>query len=161
MSGVTQRDLGPARGTHQWPRRPAGAACPLAAPIGRLGPTGPASRWVFFLSLSFSPKTRVLLLFLCSCCSWRRFFDLSLQPIIWAEILSKYSLVCDSSTPPIRFLIGGLICEYSVVLGAAEMSLHACVEGCFPSFDASLCLGQVSWVVCLSSLCFNPRFCKL
>src|SRR6187399_2599015 len=56
-SGVTQRDLGPARGTHQWPRRPAGAAQPLAAPTGRLGPTWPPSRYVFFLPLSFSPKT--------------------------------------------------------------------------------------------------------
>ena len=45
-------------------------------------------------------------------------FDLSLQPIIRAEILNKYSLVCNSSTPPIRFLVGGFICEYLVVLGA-------------------------------------------
>ena len=71
-------------------------------------------------------------------------FDLSLQPIIRAEILNKYSLVCNSSTPPIRFFVGGFICEYLVVLGAVEMSLHACVESYFSSFDASLCLGQVS-----------------
>src|SRR6187399_2775754 len=45
-------------------------------------------------------------------------FDLSLQPIIRAEILNKYSLVCNSSTPPIRFLVGGFICEYLVVPGA-------------------------------------------
>src|SRR3954466_2191473 len=33
------------------------------------------------------------------------------------------------------------------------MSLHVCVESYFPSFDASLCLGQVSSVVCLNSHC--------
>src|ERR1041385_1989495 len=67
-------------------------------------------------------------------------FDLSLQPIIRAEILSKYSLVCNSFAPPIKFLIGGFICEYLVALGAVLMSLHACVEIYFLSFDASLCL---------------------
>src|SRR4051812_37515551 len=65
-------------------------------------------------------------------------FDLSLQPTIRDEILSKYSLVCNSFTPPIRFLIGGFICDYLVVFGAVYMSLHACVEFYFPSFDASL-----------------------
>ena len=88
-SGETQRGLGPTRGGHQWPRRPAGAAQHLAAPIGRLGPTGPASRWVFFLSLSFSPKTRVLHLFLRSCCSWRQFsislYSLSFELRFWTN----------------------------------------------------------------------------
>jgi len=116
------------QGGHQWPRRPAGAACPLAAPTGRLGPTGIISRYVFFLSLFLSPKTRVLQLELAFLLFLVANFDLYLQPIICVEILSKYSLVCDSSTPPIRFLIGGFICEYLVVLGAVHMSLHSCLE---------------------------------
>src|ERR1041385_5265372 len=98
------------QGGHQWPRRPGGAACPLAAPTGRLGPTGPTSRYFFFLLL-LSPKTRVLHFVLAFLLFLEAFFDLSLQPTIRAEILSKYSLVCNSFTPPIRFLIGGLICE--------------------------------------------------
>ena len=63
-TGETQKVLGPARRGHQWPRRPAGAAQPLAAPTGRLGPTGPPSRYFFFPSLSLFPETRVLVLFL-------------------------------------------------------------------------------------------------
>ena len=75
--------------------------------------------------------------------------------------MSKYSLVCDSSTPPISFLIGGFISEYLVVLGAILISLDAYVEIYFPSFDASLCLVEVSIVVCLNSFFLNPRFCNL
>src|SRR4051812_48412061 len=140
MPGVTQRHQGLTRGGHQWPRRPAGAAWPLAAPTGRLGPTCPSSRYVFFLLLLLSPKTRVLHFVLAFLLFLEEIFDLSLQPTIRAEILSKYSLVCNSFTPPIRFLIGGFICEYLIALGAAYVSLHACVEFYFPSFDASLCL---------------------
>src|SRR3954471_21276402 len=95
-----------------------------------------------------------------SCCSSPRNFDLSLQPIVCAEILSKYSLVCDSSTPPIRFLIGGFISDYLVVLGVVLMSLDAPVEIYFPSFVASLCLGEVSRVICLNSFLLNPCFCN-
>ena len=38
------------------------------------------------------------------------------------------------------------------------MSLDACVEIYFPSFDASLCFGEVSGVVCLNSFFLNPCF---
>src|SRR4051812_16542774 len=41
------------------------------------------------------------------------------------------------------------------------MSLDACVEIYFPSFDASLCLGEVSRVVCHNSFFLNPCFCNL
>ena len=41
------------------------------------------------------------------------------------------------------------------------MSLDACVEIYFSSFDASLCLGEVSRVVCLNSFFLNPSFCDL
>ena len=63
-TGETRKVLGPARGGYQWPRWPAGTAQPLAAPTGRLGPTGPPSRYFFFPSLSLFPETRVLVLFL-------------------------------------------------------------------------------------------------
>ena len=54
-------------------------------------------------------------------------------------------------------MIGGLIIEYLVVLGAVLMSLDACVEINSSSFDASLCLGEVSRVVYLN---LNPHFCN-
>ena len=54
------------------PKRLCGAAYPLTAPTRRLGPTRPPGWHLFFLSLSlsFSPKTDVLALVSCSCCSW-------------------------------------------------------------------------------------------
>ena len=61
-------------------------------------------------------------------------FDLSPQPIICIEILSIYSLVCDSSTPPIRILIGGLICEYLGVLGGCSYELAFMFRDLFLKF---------------------------
>ena len=84
--------------------------------------------------------------------------DLSLHPTVCAEILRKYSLVCDSSTPPIRFLIGGLISEYLGVGGVVRMSLDACLGIYFSSFDASLFLREVSRVVCLNSFFLKSSF---
>ena len=107
-------------------------------------------------SLSKNTSSALLLAFLLFL---EAIFDLSLQPTVRAEIFSKYSLVCNSFTPPIRFLIGGFICEYLVALGAVHMSLHACVEIYFPSFGASLCLRKVSRVVWLNLLFLNPCFC--
>ena len=75
--------------------------------------------------------------------------------------MSKYSLVYDLSTPPIRFFIGGFISEYLVVLGAVLMFLDACVEIYFPSFVTSLYLGKVSRVICLNSFFLNPCLCNL
>ena len=70
------------QGVHPWPRRPGGATEPLAAPHTLLGPTGTPCWHLFFHSLSFTPKTRVLALVSCSCCARTRNFDLSLQPIV-------------------------------------------------------------------------------
>src|SRR4051812_11836460 len=73
MPGVTQRHLGLTRGPPV-----AQAASWHGLPLGRAHRVPGAHRphlQVFLLPifLSLSPKTRVLHLFLRSCCSWRRF----------------------------------------------------------------------------------------
>ena len=47
-----------------------------------------------------------------------------------------------------------------MVLGVVYLSLDACVEIYFPSFVASLCLGEVSRVICFNSFFLKPCFCN-
>ena len=98
------------QGGHPWSRRPGGAATPWPRPQAPQPGTSSSS-------LSFSPKTWVLLLEL----AFLLFFCPKLRSLSTTYCLSwdfsKYSLVCNSSTLPIRYLIGGFISEYLVVLG--------------------------------------------
>ena len=145
MPGVTQRHLGLTRGGPPM----AQAASWRGLPPGRAHKAPGAHRphlqvILLPLSLSFFPNRRVLALELAFLLFLEVIFDLSPQPIIWAEILRKYFLVCNSSTPPIRFLIGGFICVYLVVLGAVHMSLHGCAKFYFQVLMQVCALGK--WV---------------
>ena len=82
MPGVTQRHLGLTRGATSGPGGQLARPSPWPRPQGAWGPRDPP------LGTSSSPlsfffqKPEFWSCSCYSCCSWGRFFDLSLQPII-------------------------------------------------------------------------------
>src|SRR3954464_10543850 len=53
-------------------------------------------------------------------------FDLLVQPISSADFWRDCSLVCASSTCPIRFVVSRLYLEYFATVGDRLFELHAC-----------------------------------
>ena len=80
--GETRKVLGPARGATSGPGGQLARPSPWPRPQGAWGPRDPPPGTSSSSLSLFLRKHEFCFLFLCSCCSWRRFFDLSLQPII-------------------------------------------------------------------------------
>src|SRR3954465_12330742 len=93
-----------------------GAAYLWAAPRGlaHLGPSRlPPQNHLLFLSRK-TPENLLKLVFLLFLLA---IFDLLVQPISSADFFRVCSLVCASSTCPIRFVIGRLYLEYFATIG--------------------------------------------
>ena len=65
-----------------------------------------------------------------------RIFDLLVQPIILAEILSKSSPVYDSSDLPVRILNGFVYLEYFTTVGDLLYELACLICNLLGGFDA-------------------------
>ena len=77
-----------------------------------------ALHYLLFLSFSFFlPKNTKLLFEHQFLLLELAIFDLLAQPIIFADIWSIYSLVCDSSDYPSRIVFSGLFLEYFTDVG--------------------------------------------
>jgi hypothetical protein len=96
-----------------------GAAQPWPRPPGVRGPH--LASHIFVPPLFFlSPENNdIPCSNLSSCCSSPRFFDLLAQPIIFAEIWSICSPVCDSSACLSRISFGKVFLEYFSIVGGS------------------------------------------
>ena len=105
------------RGTHQASTPLGGTASPQVASgrgVAHLGPFKvPPPRHLLSLSRK-TPENFLKLVFLMFL---PVIFDLLIQPISSADFLRDCSLVCASSTCPIRFVIGSLYLEYFAAIG--------------------------------------------
>lgn len=97
--------------------------------------------------LSLSRKTPENLLKLKFLLFLLAIFDLLVQPISCADFWRDCSLVCASSTCPIRFVIGRLYLEYFATIGDRLFELACLFYAQKLYFDACVALQQVPIVV--------------